>query len=113
MSMLTLRQLRYFVAVAQAGNITRAAEAMRVAPTALSLQMKALEDHFRIELIRRHSRGIGLTDRGVELLEQARRILGLVDETEQHLGARTDFPNRPVLMGIAPGLSRLVGVGPS
>lgn len=109
--MLTLRQLRYFVAVAEAGNITRAAEVMSVAPTALSLQMKALEDHFGTALVRRHSRGVTPTDAGVELLEQARRILGIVDETELRLGTRHGLPARPVRLGIPPGLTRLIGVG--
>jgi LysR family transcriptional regulator, nitrogen assimilation regulatory protein len=109
--MLTLRQLRYFIAVVEAGSITRAADAMRVASTALSQQMKALEDHFGIVLIHRHSRGVLPTESGAALLEQARRILSILDETERQLGARHRLPDRPVLLGIPPGLARLIGVG--
>lgn len=108
--MLTLRQLRYFVAVVEAGSLTHAAEGLHVAPTALSLQMKALEDHLGVSLIRRHSRGVSATDAGNALYERARAILALVDDTERELAARHDLPDRPVNVGIPPGLAGLVGV---
>lgn len=108
--MLTLRQLRYFVAVVEAGSFARAAESLHVAPTALSLQMKALEEHFGAPLIRRHSRGVAITDAGAELCERARAILGLVEDTERHLIPSHALPERPVQLGIPPGLAGVVGV---
>jgi LysR family transcriptional regulator, nitrogen assimilation regulatory protein len=108
--MLTLRQLRYFVAVVEAGSMTRAAESLHVAPTALSLQIKALEEHFGAAFVRRHSRGVAPTEAGVELCERARAILALVEQTERHFMPHRTLPDRPVQLGIPPGLAGIVGV---
>lgn len=108
--MLTLRQLRYFVAVVEAGSMTRAAESLHVAPTALSLQIKALEEHLATALIRRHSRGVAPTEAGAELRERARAILALVEQTERHFMPHQTLPDRPVQLGIPPGLAGIVGV---
>src|SRR5690606_35696107 len=108
--MLTLRQLRYFVSVVEAGSMTRAAEALHVAPTALSLQIKALEEHLGTALVRRHSRGVALTEAGAELCERAGAILKLVEDTERHFIAPHELPDVPVLLGIPPGLAGIVGV---
>lgn len=106
--MLTLRQLRYFVAVIDAGSMTRAAEALHVAPTALSLQMKALEEHLGVALIHRHSRGIAATDQGAELYKRASEILRLVDEAKRRIAPQAFA--RTVTLGVPPGLARIVGV---
>lgn len=106
--MLTLRQLRYFAAVIDAGSMTRAAESLHVAPTALSLQMKALEEHFGTALIERHSRGVNPTEAGTELHERAREILRLVDEAEQQISPHSIA--RTITLGVPPGLARAVGV---
>ena len=82
----TLRQLRYFVEAADAGSMTAAAQALNVAPTALSLQIKALEEHFGRAVFVRRSNGISLTDDGHTLIGYARRILDLV-EAEGQKGA--------------------------
>jgi LysR family transcriptional regulator, nitrogen assimilation regulatory protein len=108
--MLTLRQLRYFVAVIDAGSLTQAAASQHVAATALSMQMKALEESLGTPLIRRHSRGIEPTEAGVQLYEQASRILTLVTETKRLVTGQEGEPARTVSMGVPPGLARIVGV---
>jgi DNA-binding transcriptional LysR family regulator len=72
---LRLRQLRLFVAVADAGSVTRAAAELHLAQPALSYQMKRLERDLGVALFTRSGRGIALTDEGRELLDHAQSVL--------------------------------------
>ncbi|RWE35345.1 MAG: LysR family transcriptional regulator [Mesorhizobium sp.] len=73
--------LRTFVAIAEAGNFTRAAEQAGRTQSAVSMQMKKLEELVGDSLFERGSRGVALTRRGGELIVNARRIVSLLDET--------------------------------
>ena len=75
-----LRHLRYFVAVAEELNFTRAAKRLGINQPPLSLQIKQLEKELGTPLFRRLARGVELTDGGKLLLEQARIILKQVDD---------------------------------
>lgn len=79
--------LRTFVAVADTGNFTRAAERVHRTQSAVSMQIKRLEDLVGGELFRRGSRGVEITRRGERLLSNARRIVALIDETSALLDA--------------------------
>lgn len=72
---LSLRQIRYFVALAETGGFGAAAQSVRVSQPALSLQIKELEADLGVRLVERHPRGIRLTRAGQEALRRARRIL--------------------------------------
>lgn len=77
-----LRHLRYFVAVAEELNFTRAAKRLRISQPPLSLQIWQLEKEMGTPLLRRQRRGVELTNVGKLLLEEARAILKQVDQTK-------------------------------
>jgi DNA-binding transcriptional LysR family regulator len=79
-----LRHLRYFVAVADAGSFTDAAERMFIAQPTLSQQLRRLEDIVGTRLLHRRREGVRLTTAGAVLLETSRAILSLVDHGVSH-----------------------------
>jgi Bacterial regulatory helix-turn-helix protein, lysR family len=88
-----LRHLRYFVAVAEALNFTKAATHLRVAQPALSRQVADLEDELGVDLLNRTSHGVRLTEEGKLFLAEARAVLNYVNEsvTKVRALARGEF----------------------
>src|SRR5712692_7133301 len=74
-----LRHLRYFVALADAGSFTHAAEWMFIAQPTLSQQIRRLEELVGAPLLQRRRDGVRLTPAGTVLLEASRDVLSLVD----------------------------------
>lgn len=77
---LDLTALRSFVAVAEAGGVTRAAGLLNLTQSAVSMQLKRLEESLDTNLLDRSGRSIALTTEGEQLLSHARRMLQLNDE---------------------------------
>jgi DNA-binding transcriptional LysR family regulator len=74
-----LRHLRYFVAVADAGTFTHAAERMFIAQPTLSQQIRRLEEMIGAPLLQRRREGVQLTTAGTVLLEESRTLLSMLD----------------------------------
>lgn len=77
---LDLTALRSFVAVADSGGVTRAAAILNLTQSAVSMQLKRLEENLNQSLLDRSGRGIALTTAGEQLLSHGRRILAMNDE---------------------------------
>ncbi|MDR3541046.1 MAG: LysR family transcriptional regulator [Desulfosporosinus sp.] len=82
---MNLRQLAYFLAIAEEGNITRASERLHIAQPPLSQQLKLLEEEFGVALIERNTRKIQITDAGRLLQNRAKQILELTEKTAKEL----------------------------
>ena len=97
-----LHQLRYFVAVADLGSFTRAAEKCLVAQPSLSQQVIKLERELRQPLFERLGRSVRLTEAGRALYAQAVTVLGTVDEIHDRVTAATDPLQGNVNIGAIP-----------
>jgi DNA-binding transcriptional LysR family regulator len=78
-----LRHLRYFVAVADTLNFTRAAEKLRLAQPSLTRQIQNLEEEIGVRLLNRSKKHVALTEEGTAFLIDARRVLALAEESIQ------------------------------
>ena len=77
--------LRSFVTVADTGGVTRAASALNLTQSAVSMQLKRLEENLGQDLLDRTGRGIGLTSAGEQLLSYGRKLLSLNDEVYRRM----------------------------
>ena len=98
-----LRQLRYFVAAAEAGNISAAAKKLFLTQSALSRQIKALEDETGQTLLERRAHSIHLTPAGAGLLREARELLHHAEQVKERLHASAQGVRLRV--GYAPSLA--------
>lgn len=94
-----LRQLRYFVAIATAGSLSKASERLRVAQPALSLQLANLEAQLGTKLFERYNRGVKLTQSGTMLLQHAVTILKGVSDATEAIRCRSDDVQGQVSIG--------------
>jgi len=91
----SLSQIRYFVAVAEEGNVSRAAKRLRVAQPPISRHIRALEDEIGLPLFARTPRGMTLLSPGRVFLEHARGILAAVDRAVVVTRAEDEKPRLP------------------
>src|ERR1700740_2749165 len=101
----TLRQLRYFDALARHGHFGRAAEACSISQPALSMQIKEMEEALGGVLLERNARQVALTRFGEELVERVRDILRSVDELGDFARAAQDQLAGPVRIGMIPTIA--------
>jgi LysR family transcriptional regulator, nitrogen assimilation regulatory protein len=105
-----LKQLEYFVRVAELGSFTRAAQVLGIAQPALSRQVRLLEVELRQNLLVRNGRGATPTDAGQLLLEHGRGILHQVERAREELGRVRSGLSGRVALGLPPSVARVLTV---
>lgn len=101
----TLKQFRYFDALARAGHFGRAADACAISQPALSMQIKELEDVLGAQLFERGARSVQLTPLGEELGARVREILRAVDEIGDLARAADDRLVGRLRIGVIPTIA--------
>jgi LysR family transcriptional regulator, nitrogen assimilation regulatory protein len=105
-----LKQLEYFVRVAELGSFTRASGVLGIAQPALSRQVRQLEVELRQNLLLRNGRGVTLTEAGKLLLDHGRGILHQVERAREDLGRVQGALAGRVALGLPPSIARLLTV---
>ncbi len=100
-----LRHLRYFVAVAETENVTRAAAKLRIAQPAVSRQIRDLEEELGVPLLERQAKSVRLTDAGRLFLEEARAVLERADAAVEKVRAAGQRARGELQVGYAPSLT--------
>ena len=95
-----IRKLKYFLTVANEGNITRASEILFISQPALSRQIQQLEEELGVQLVIRGKREITLTEVGMLLKIRAQEILSLIDKAEKECQAFNSKIDGQIFVGI-------------
>lgn len=105
-----LKQLEYFIRVAELGSFTRASIVLNIAQPALSRQVRLLEVELHQNLLIRNGRGVTTTEAGKVLLEHGRGILHQVERTKEELSRVRGALSGRVVLGLPPSLLRMLAV---
>lgn len=106
--MLNFKQLHYFLSVAKAGSITRAAEQLHLTPQTLSGQISKLEEALGTDLFKRVGRGLELTAAGKAAISHADEIFQIGKELEAMLRGRMEGKEVPFRVGVADAVPKSV-----
>ncbi|MGC1778325.1 MAG: LysR substrate-binding domain-containing protein [Xanthobacteraceae bacterium] len=104
-----LRQLRYFVGIVQAGSLSRAADQLHVAQSAISHHLASLESELDKQLVTRSQRGVKLTEAGSVLYRHAEAILRHVESAKQDIGNSLHALSGRVSIGLPVVLAPILG----
>ncbi|MDB5644127.1 MAG: transcriptional regulator [Hyphomicrobiales bacterium] len=105
---ISFRQLRYFVAVAQAKSFSAAARELNISQPALGLQVKDLETRVGVSLLDRHARGAMLTPAGECFLPHALETLAALGRAAQSVAPFRTPAREPIRLGVTPTLGRVL-----
>lgn len=97
---ITLRQISYFLAIAEAGSITAAATSLGISQSAITESLRALETQTGAEFFHRHSKGVSLTYQGHLFLRHARHILASVADAGRALRTRPETISGVLNLGV-------------
>ncbi len=98
--MLSLRQIRYFIAIAETGSVSAAAQAVHISQSTLTTAIKQLEEDLGATLFSRHAKGMELTHQGHQFLRQAHLVLASVQNARRSLQQSTDEISGELNIGV-------------
>nr|WP_294527066.1 LysR substrate-binding domain-containing protein [uncultured Rhodopila sp.] len=107
---MNLKQLEYFVQVAEIGSFSKAAVVLDIAQPALSRHVRSLETELNTYLFVRNGRGVALTESGKRLFDHSVAILRLVEQAREDMGASRDEPSGQVTIALPPSAGRQLTV---
>lgn len=107
---MNLRQLRYFLQVAELRSFTRAATVLHVAQSALSRQVQALERELGVTLLQRLDRGVALTEAGVLFRARVAALIEGLEQARDEVAARAGVPSGRLSFGLPPSMFEIVTV---
>ncbi len=107
-SKVNLKQLEYFVRVAELGSFSKAALILNIAQPALSRQVRLLETDLHATLLQRTGRGVVLTAAGKRLFDHSIGILQLVSRVREDIESSRDEPAGRLVVGLPPSMGRLL-----
>ena len=90
----TIRQLQFFVAVAEQGTVSRAAQSLSISQSSVTEAIKELESDLGVELFERHPRGLNITHKGHQFLRHATKILADVSDARRSFAGETAVGGR-------------------
>jgi LysR family transcriptional regulator, nitrogen assimilation regulatory protein len=105
-----IRQLRYFVCIAQLGSLSAASHRLGIAQPSLSQHVKHLEEELGVELLVRSSRGVSVTESGQILLTHASRVLGALEAAVSDMRDQVGEPRGPVSVGLPSSACNVLSV---
>lgn len=97
---ISLKNIRYFIAVAEAESITGATQSLNISQSVVTEAIKTLEDDLGATLFQRHARGMVLTHAGHQFLRHAHQIMASVRNAQQALSARPDTMSGVLNVGV-------------
>jgi len=103
-----VKQLRYFVHVAELGSFSRASAFLSIAQPALSRQVRNLESELGSALLYRNGRGVAMTEAGEHLLRHAKAILGQMDQIRDEIATLRGEPTGAATLGVPPTVSQVL-----
>ncbi len=103
-----IKSIRFFIAVAEAGNITRAAEQLGIVQPALTRHINTLEEEFGVRFLIRLPRGVQMTAVGREFLVHCRRIVDEIERARHEITAHGSQPRGIIALGSTTTLGRVL-----
>lgn len=92
-SILEIRHLRTLIALAEAGSVSRAAQRVHLTQSAVSHQLKALEEHYGAPIVKRHGQSVVLTEAGIRLVATAKTVIEEIRVAERDLAKLANAPS--------------------
>ena len=100
-----IRQMRYYIAVVETGSFSEAAEVCHISQSAISQQIKALEDELQVELLERRGRRFAVTPAGQWFYQRAKRHVAEMDSTIREVRRIGTGEHRQLRIGVLTGFS--------